>query len=224
MKKLSVSDISKRYDIPKRTIQNHFKDGIVRGEKDVNGHWMAEEKDAENFYKKPDPREWLHIDYCINHSPYSRGEILDAVDEGQLDSTENFWGIHIHYEKWNKNMAKVCCDNEKCLKIKDGLTAKIINKCGIHNRPTALIAQIMMNYPSVKLYLCYQRKFHSLDRRDLALFLPSLGIANGEQVVFKAEGPKKDVRTVLHKIRQLVTNGFYIDKAISSEKLLSILS
>jgi len=224
MSKITVLEIHNKYGIEKDTIKHHLQNRRLLGMKDSKGKWEAEEKDVEDFYKKLDPREWLHINYCTKHSPYSRAEILEAIDDGRLDAKESFWGKHIHYDKWNKNMSKVCCDNEKCAQIKDGLAMTIVNKCGIHNRPTALIAMIMKNHPLVELYLCYQRKFHCLDRHDLALFLPGLGIANGDQVTFKAEGPKKEVRAVLHKIEHLVTNGFYIDKAISSEKLLLILS
>ena len=82
MSEISVVGICKKYGMVKVTVKKHFQSGRLPGRK-VRGRWMAEEKDAENLYKKLDPREWLHIDYCTNRSPYSRGEILDAVDEGR---------------------------------------------------------------------------------------------------------------------------------------------
>lgn len=154
MGEISVIDICDRYDMVKITVQRAFQTDRLLGRKDARGRWVAKEKDAEDLFKKLDPREWLHIDYCTKYSPYSRAEILEAVDDGRLEAKENFWGKHIHYEKWSKNMSKACCDNEKCAQIKDGLNITIVNKCGIHNRPTALIGRIMMNHPLVELYLC----------------------------------------------------------------------
>ena len=223
MVKITIQEIHDKYGVAKDTIKHHFQKGKLPGRK-IRVRWMAEETDVDDFYKSLYPREWLHIDYCTKHSPYSRTEILDAIDEGRLDSKENFWGMHIHYDKWNKNMAKNCCDNEKCAQIKEGFTGRVVNKCGIHNRPTALIGRILMNHPKVILYLCHKQRFHRLDRHDLALFLPSLMILKGDKVTFKAEGPKKEVKTVLYKIEELVKNGFYIYKKVSDDKLLALIA
>ena len=225
MTKISTTEIHERYGVEKRTIQKHFQKGRLPGEKDENEEWTAEEEDAQDLYEKLCPLTWNHIDYCLGCSPFTRKEIMDAIDEGLLEDKENFWGLFIHHYGWNKNMMKTSCDYEECCKIKNAVTVTITNKCGIHNRPTALIGKLVLNHPKVELYICHQDKCYNLKRHDLACFLPSLGLGKGIKLTFRAKGCcSKEVIAILRKMEKLVIGGFFVDTNIPVDRLLELIS
>ena len=223
MKKISVREICEKYGLVKITVQNAFQSGKLPGGKDEKGRWIADEKDAKELYEKPQPPEWQPIEYHLRFSSYSREDIKDSIDMGLLDSKENFWGIFIHHAKWKKNMIKGCCDAGQCSKIKDELSVVIVNKCGIHLRPTSIIGRIMMRHPTVDLYMHYRGNYHELNRCDLSQYLLSLNISGGSNIVFKAKGClRSEVKSVLSKLKLAVSNGFWIDKKVDVNKMLDL--
>jgi len=187
-KLIKIEEASKELSLEKDTIRKYINRGKIRSIKDEKGRHMITKKEVERYKNEKIFIEEETRDYFSIKQLEMLGIPKEIVIGGEIESKTVKEKYYVHYKEAKRYLKAKACPRLRSTECKE--TLKVINRGGLHFRPSAKIIEIGNNYLNKGIALEIFHKEQSWLFPSMGILeLLSLEVHRGESIIVQVKGP-----------------------------------
>lgn len=194
----SITELSNRLTIPRKTIETAIHRNKLKGHKSPEGSWLIEERDALEYFNTSLSPEWISFQNVASFFHIPIEKLFYLRDESDIE-TKKFKGeIHVRVNEIYPTLIAVGLtkDYKRDIHYRNTLcfktSFKLQNSKGLHLRPSVSICNLAKShYPETRIELTYNNISWEFHPSGTVCDLLALKIPCGGNIILKTWGTEK---------------------------------